>query len=90
MRLIVLSALLALSACAWETPPPDTARWPLPAGVVNTDPDVEIINQAAWAFAEPSRTRGRPIEAARAAAGVDYLAGQIATSPRWAHVGPLT
>ncbi len=84
-----LAALLA--GCGGLQPfVPDTAR--LAPGALGSgfDPDVTAINQAQWAFADAGRTYGRPIEAARAAASLDYLAGAIYTSPRWAYVDPLT
>jgi hypothetical protein len=54
------------------------------------DPDVTAVNLAQWAFADASRTYGRPIEAARASASLDYLAGEISTAPRWANIDALT
>lgn len=69
---------------------PDTAR--LPAGALGGgfDPDVAAVNQAQWAFADSGRTYGRPIEAARAALSMDYIAGQLYTSPRWSNISALT
>lgn len=86
--LLLLCCLLPL-ACTPE-PPPDTARLPAQGGWLLGDPDVWAINQAQWAFADPGRTLNRPEEAARAAAAVDYLAGHLSTSPRWASMNPLT
>ena len=83
--------LLGLAACGPLQPfVPDTAR--LQPGVLGSfeDADVGAINQAQWAFADPGRTRGRPIEAARAAAAMDYIAGQFYTSPRWQVISALT
>jgi hypothetical protein len=54
------------------------------------DNDVAAANQAAWAFAASARTANDPVDAARAAAAVDYLAGQLSSSPRWISVSPLT
>ncbi len=79
-------------ACTGQFQPfvPDTAR--LAPGALGSgfDPDVTAVYLAQWAFAVPSRTHGRPIEAARAAASMDYIAGQLYTSPRWANVSALT
>jgi hypothetical protein len=72
------------------TPPADTARLPPNAFGTYADGDVGAINQAAWAFADPSRTRNNPGDAARAAAAVDYLAGELNTSPRWDFMSVLT
>ena len=87
---VVLIAL-SLSACAGVQPfVPDTAR--IRPGTFGTilDPDVYAVYQAQWAFALPSRTYGRPLEAARASAAMDYIAGQLNTSPRWANISAIT
>ncbi len=42
------------------------------------------IEQSSDVFGSASRGYGRPGEAARAAAAVDYLGGALNTSPRWA------
>ena len=87
-----MATCLLPAACAGRFQPfvPDTAR--LPPGALGNgfDPDVTAVNQAQWAFADNSRTRGRPIEAARAAASMDYIAGQLYTSPRWSNISALT
>ena len=90
-RLWVVGIAAVLAGCGSIQPfVPDTAR--LPPGALGSggDPDVAAVNQAQWAFADAARTYGRPIEAARAAASLDYLAGEIYTSPRWAYIDPLT
>jgi hypothetical protein len=93
LRPALLSALL-LAACANGGPQPfvpDTARVvPGELGSGIADPDVSAINLAAWAFADPGRTRNDPADAARACASMDYLAGEIYTAPRWANIGALT
>ena len=78
----------ALAGCAVQTSPVDTARFNASPVWLAGDPDIWAINQAQWAFADPGRTLNRPAEAARAVAALDYLAGQINTSPRWAMIGP--
>lgn len=87
---LLAAALLPAAACTPPPYPPDTAR--MAPGQLGTgyDPDVASINQAQWAFALASRTRGRPIEAARAVAGLDYMAGELTTSPRWANVSAIS
>ena len=90
-RFVVLSCCLLPLGCAGLAPKiPDTAR--LAPGALGTgaDPDVTAVNLAQWAFADPSRTRGRPVESARASAAMDYIAGALYTSPRWANLSPLT
>ena len=86
-----LAAGLGLVGCANVQPfVPDTAVMPAGALGGGLDPDVTAANLAYWAFADSGRTYGRPIEAARAAASLDYLAGEIYTSPRWQNVDALT
>jgi hypothetical protein len=87
--LVVLAALL-LAGCAAIAPPPDTARLPPNAYGLFADNDIGAINLAQWAFANPARTRNDPIDAARAAAAVDYLAGELSSNPRWVAMSPIT
>lgn len=91
-KLALMAACLLPVACAGGFQPvvPDTAR--LAPGALGSgfDPDVTAVNLAQWAFADSGRTYGRPIEAARAAASMDYIAGQLYTSPRWSNISALT
>jgi hypothetical protein len=87
--LIVFAALLA-AGCASIAPSPDTARLPPNAYGLFADNDVGAINLAQWAFADAARTRNDPADAARAAAAVDYLAGELSSSPRWVAMSPIT
>ncbi len=83
MRHLAVAAFLLLGACT-VAPPPDTA---VIAGNMNTmTPVMEpamALNFAAWALADPSRTRDNAISGSYAMAAVDYLAGYVATSPRF-------
>jgi hypothetical protein len=79
---------LAVGACSVR-PPPDTAVLPF-AAFGTMDNDVAAANQAAWAFAAPERIANNPVDAARAAAAIDYLAGELASNPRWLMISPLT
>ncbi len=81
MRIAILLTLL-LSACTLP-PPPDTARVPPNTFAMNGDQDVSAVNFAAYAFGDAARTAGRPVEAARGVAAMEYIAGQFNTSPRW-------
>ena len=85
----VLLAALLLAGCAAATPP-NVAQLPPGAFGGGPDPDQTALNQAEYAFADPSRLYGRPAEAARAAAAIDYLAGAFETAPRWAYLSPDT
>lgn len=83
MRRAALALLLLLGACA-VTPQPDTA---VVAGNINTmNPILEpsyALNYASWAMAVPSRVRNNATAGAYVMAAVDYLAGYVATSPRF-------
>ena len=89
-RPLIVLAGLVVAGCASIAPPPDTARLPPSAYGLFADNDLGAINLAQWAFADPARTRDDPIDAARAAAAVDYLAGQLSSSPRWVAMSPIT
>jgi hypothetical protein len=90
-QLITVSVVAAaLTGCGIETPLPDTARVSSPVFGSNGDSDIAAINLSSWAFARPANTRGDPADAARALAAVDYLAGELSSSPRWAGMSPLT
>jgi hypothetical protein len=89
-RPLVVLAILLVAGCAFIAPPPDTARLPPNAYGLFEDNDIGAINLAQWAFADPARTRNDPIDAARAAAAVDYLAGELSSSPRWVAMSPIT
>lgn len=92
MRYVLAGLLMVgVAACGPLVPfVPDTAR--LAAGALGSGGDVDVgaVNQAQWAFADSGRTYGRPVEAARAAAALDYIAGEFTTSPRWDRISALT
>lgn len=92
LPLLLATALLAGCAHGGLQPfVPDTATVaPGELGFGVLDSDVPAVNYAAWAFADPGRTRNNPAAAARACASMDYIAGQLNTSPRWANIGALT
>ena len=91
-RILLLAGICIVPAACGNLQPfvPDTARLTAAQLGSGFDPDVTAVNQAQWAFADAGRTYGRPIEAARAAASMDYIAGQFYTSPRWSNVSALT
>ena len=91
-RTMLLAAVCILPAACGNVQPfvPDTARLTTAQLGSGFDPDVTAVHQAQWAFADAGRTYGRPIEAARAAASMDYIAGELYTSPRWARISALT
>jgi len=81
-------AILAAS-CAAQTPP-NVARVLPGAFDSNGDNDVAAINLSSWALASASYTQQRPELAARALAAVDYMAGELDYSPRWAYIPAVT
>jgi len=87
--LILLAANLAVGACGYQTLLPDTAQAPEGAFGSNGDEDVAAINLASWAFSLSTNIRHNPIEAARSVAAVDYLAGELSSSPRWIGISPF-
>jgi hypothetical protein len=86
----VLACVTLLAGCGLATPPPDTARVSVLAFGGLADPDVAAINLAQWAWAEPSRTHNDPVDGARAVAAVDFLGGELTSSPRWVYMDPIT
>jgi hypothetical protein len=91
MRRVMAALLLCASvaACA-PTPPPDTARVRSSQFDTNGDVDIYSANVAQWYFADPGRARNDPVDALRAVAALDYLAGELSSNPRWTFVSPLT
>jgi hypothetical protein len=94
-RLIALALAGLLAACATTTASLQTAWSNDPAAVTPAafggwqDPEMRAIGLASWALAEPSRTHNNPVDAARAIAGVDLMAGRVASEPRWIGLSPL-
>ncbi|MBO0711631.1 MAG: hypothetical protein J2P47_10190 [Acetobacteraceae bacterium] len=83
---LALLAGLLLSACTiGQGPVPQ-----LPPGTfgILVDNDTGAINFAQWAFASSARIRGNPVNAARAAAAVDYLAVAL-EGARWISISPI-
>lgn len=92
MRILMATAsaaALAVSGCAVQPLPDAARRIDVIALGTNQDPGTATVNIASWAFAESGRTHGDPVDAARAAASVDYLAGDLYANPRWLDVNPL-
>lgn len=88
---IAICLMLGLVGCgAYPHVVADQAQ--LPAGALGggLDPDVTAANLAQYAFADSGRIYGRPVDAVRAAISLEYLAGAINNSPRWANVSALT
>ncbi|WP_158745563.1 hypothetical protein [Acidisphaera sp. L21] len=83
--MIPVSLAAFVAACGPLSAPPDTAS--LPPGVFGpSDQDVPATQYAENAFADAARTYGNPMIAAQAVLAMDYIAGQLNTSPRWANI----
>jgi hypothetical protein len=88
LRLIVVAGSLAgLTSCAYVDPAPSTAVMPQGALGTNGDIDVRSLDIAAYSFGHVIRN---PAEAADAIAALDYVGGELNTSPRWIGMDPLT
>ena len=88
---VLLSALLLPAACGTTQPAlPNYGRLTAAQLGSGPDPDVTAANLAAWAFADSNRTYGRPVEAARAVASLDYIAGQFYAGARWSVLSAST
>ena len=80
LRPVLLAGALLLAGCAVAVPPDVAQLRPGQLGR-DGDPDTTALDLAQYAFADSSRTYGRPADAARAAAALDYLAGAFIARP---------
>ena len=89
-RLASLAAFscLAFSGCLHRDLPPDTAVMPPGALGTNGDIDIRALDIAAFDFAHA--IKGNPSKAATAVAALDYLGGELNSSPRWIDMDSLT
>ncbi|MCB8880161.1 hypothetical protein ACELLULO517_07945 [Acidisoma cellulosilytica] len=81
-------SLLALAGCLHRDLPPDTAVMPAGALGTNGDIDIRALDIAAFDFAHA--ITGNPGKAATAIAALDYLGGELNSSPRWIDMDSLT
>lgn len=88
-RLAGLLMLGLLPAACTTPPPPYTVSMPGLSISFGGDIDVWAINIAQWAYADSGRIAERPVEAARAAAALEYLTVAL-NAPRWAGMNPIT
>ncbi len=81
-----LAILLALAGCAAS---PVTEMAPEPPAVAGAaDPGRSAVLAASYVFADPARVAGRPAEAARAAAELEWMAASLPGDPRWIPATP--
>lgn len=88
-RIFGLLLLGLLPTACFAPPPPYTAHLNGLSISFGGDPDVWAINMAQWAFANPERTANLPVEAARAAAALEYLTVAL-NAMRWHAMNPIT
>jgi hypothetical protein len=57
----------------------------MPAGALNTNGDIDVrsLDVAAYGFGHYDELKGDPALAASTVAALDYMGGQLNTSPRW-------
>lgn len=82
---LVLGVSLGLAACG---PIPPGASLPRDAVEGSGDPTRSTILRSAFLFNQPALMAGQPAEAARAIAGMEYLAAEIPAGPRWVEFQP--
>jgi hypothetical protein len=84
-RFMPCCLVLALAACGPLSP---GAALPPDAVYGSGDPTRTTILRNAHVFNAPAELAGRPAEAARALAGMEYLAAEIPVGPRWYEFQP--
>ena len=57
----------------------------MPAGALNTNGDIDVrsLDVASYGFGHTGEMKGNPALAASTVAALDYMGGQLNTSPRW-------
>ncbi len=82
-KIVRCLVVLLLAGCDGVPPPPDAASVAPQTFGGYQDPDVGAMKLAEYAFSDAARTYGKPAEAARALAALDYMAGELSSSIRW-------
>jgi hypothetical protein len=78
------AALATMAGCSSDVYRlPSTAV--MPVGALNTNGDIDIrsLDIAAYGFGHYDEMKGNPAMAASTVAALDYMGGQLNTSPRW-------
>lgn len=84
------AAIAMLGACSEDSYRlPSTAV--MPAGALNTNGDIDVrsLDVAAYGFGHYQDLQGDPALAASTVAALDYMGGQLNTSPRWVSMPAL-
>lgn len=87
-RILTLLAVLAAAACGAQTNY-DVAIMPRNSAGTPVLSDQGAIGLSSYALGNRSSIEGRPAEAARALASIDYLAGALYENPRWSGLSVL-
>jgi hypothetical protein len=87
LPLPLLAALASLAACAAQ-PPGEPLPTLTQANAGAADPTRQAVLSASTAFSDPAALAGRPADAARAAAQLEYLAAVLPTDQRWIEATP--
>jgi len=88
--LIGAAAVVMLAGCSSDVYRlPSTAV--MPAGALNTNGDIDVrsLDVAAYGFGHYDELKGDPALAASTVAALDYMGGQLNTSPRWVNMPGL-
>jgi hypothetical protein len=88
--LLGAAALVMLGGCSEDAYRlPSTAI--MPAGALNTNGDIDVrsLDVAAYGFGHYDEMKGNPALAASTVAALDYMGGQLNTSPRWVNMPGL-
>ena len=85
VRFAPVFLLLGLVGCG---PQPPSATLPADAVQGSGDPTRTTILSSAYVFNSPAALAGNPAAAARALAGMEYLAAEIPIGPRWIEYTP--
>ena len=90
MRRRTVLTLIALTGCAGDGfTAPDPVRLPRDAVEGAGDPSNAAISRAAFSFSHPASLVGRPGDAARAIADMEFLAAALPFDPRFQQRDPL-
>lgn len=90
LRLPVLAGLAALAACAQPAQQRAAGpELPLQPAQSAADPARQAIISTSYVFGDTRRLRGRPADAARAAAQLEWMAATLPQDPRWIGTGPM-
>jgi hypothetical protein len=82
MTLALAAALAACAGAPGTVPPPQSVSLPNDAVVGAGDPLRSAANAVSTAFANPNRLAGRPADAARAIAQMEYLTVALPDNPQ--------